>query len=180
MINKAMFKQVQAFKRQGYFKSAIVKALDLDPKTVAKYFAMEEEDYRAYRQDHLFRDKAFDDLWSEILEVYETNGSRPLYNRKDERIEAHVLLCYLSLFLVRIAERETGETWDHIRSVMERCHLGEFSSKDGRLLQRTELTAEQINILNRLKIAHPPAPYDVQLRPKTVGTRHFFGFRAIP
>ncbi|MDP2930115.1 MAG: IS1634 family transposase, partial [bacterium] len=45
---------------------------------------------------------------------------RPLYHRKEERIRAHVLLCYLALLLVRIAERETGETWDHIRSVMER------------------------------------------------------------
>jgi transposase len=89
---------------------------------------------------------------------------RPLYHRKDERIQSHVLLCYLALLLVRMAERETGETWDHIRSVMERCHLGEFSSKDGRLLQRTELTGEQVNILNRLKIAHPPALHDVQLR----------------
>jgi transposase len=89
---------------------------------------------------------------------------RPLYHRKDERIQSHVLLCYLSLLLVRIAERETGETWDHIRSVMERCHLGEFSSKDGRILQRTELTSEQVNILNRLKIAPPPALDDVRLR----------------
>jgi hypothetical protein len=69
----------------------------------------------------------------------------------------------LSLLLVRIAERETGETWDKIRSVLERCHLGEFSSKDGRVLQRTELTLEQVNILKRLKIAPPPAVYDVRL-----------------
>ena len=89
---------------------------------------------------------------------------RPLYHRKDERIEAHVLLCYLALLLVRIAERETGETWDRIRGVMNRCHLGEFSSKDGRILQRTELTAEQANILNRMKIAPPPAVYDVRLK----------------
>jgi len=78
MINKAMFKQVQAFRRQGYSKGSIVKALELDPKTVAKYFAMEEEDYRAYRQDHLFRDKAFVDFRREILEVYEANDFRTL------------------------------------------------------------------------------------------------------
>jgi len=78
VINKAMFKEVQAFRRQGYSKGAIVTALEFDPRTVAKYFAMEEEDYRAYRQDHLFRDKAFDDLRSEILEVYEANDFRPL------------------------------------------------------------------------------------------------------
>ena len=46
MINKAMFRQVQAFRRQGYGKASIVKALELDPKTVAEYFAMEEEDFR--------------------------------------------------------------------------------------------------------------------------------------
>jgi transposase len=88
---------------------------------------------------------------------------RPLYHRKEERIRAHVLLCYLSLLLVRIAEHETGETWDRIRPIMDRCHLGEFSSKDGRILQRTELTSEQVNILNRLKIAHPPSVYNVQI-----------------
>ena len=78
MIDKTMFREVQAFKRQGYFKGAIVRALELDPKTVAKYFAMEEEDFRAYRQEHLFRDKAFDRFRREILEVYESNDFRGL------------------------------------------------------------------------------------------------------
>jgi len=78
MINKAMFRQVQAFKRQGFCKASIVKALELDPKTVAKYFAMEEEDYRAYRQEHLFRDKAFDAFRREILEVYKANEFQKL------------------------------------------------------------------------------------------------------
>jgi len=78
MINKAMFKQVQAFRRQGFSQGAIGRALEIDPRTVAKYFAMGEEDYRAYRQDHLFRDKAFDDLRSEILEVYGANDFRTL------------------------------------------------------------------------------------------------------
>jgi transposase len=87
---------------------------------------------------------------------------RPLYHRKEERIRAHVLLCYLALLLVRIAERETGETWDRIRAIMERCHLGEFSSKDGRVFQRTELTSDQANILNRLKITVPPEVLDVR------------------
>ena len=88
---------------------------------------------------------------------------RPLYHRKEERIRAHVLLCYLALLLVRIAERETGETWDRIRSIMERCHLGEFSSKDGRVYQRTELTSDQANIMNRLKIAVPSEVLNVRI-----------------
>jgi len=78
MINKAMFREVQTFKRQGYSKGAIVKALEFDPRTVAKYFAMEEEGYRAYRKQHLFRDKAFDGMRKEVLEVYEANGFRKI------------------------------------------------------------------------------------------------------
>jgi len=78
MINKAMFKQVQTFRRQGYSKGAIAKALALDPRTVAKYFAMEEEGYRAYRREHMFRDKIFDGFREEILAVYEANDFRPL------------------------------------------------------------------------------------------------------
>ena len=77
---------------------------------------------------------------------------RPLYHRKDERIEAHVFLCFLALLLVRIAERQTAQTWDQIRAVLERIHLGEFFSKDGRILQRTELTPAQIKLLKLLNI----------------------------
>ena len=58
---------------------------------------------------------------------------RPLYHRQDERMEAHVFLCFLALLLVRIAKRQTGQTWDHIRTTIERLHLGEFESKDGRI-----------------------------------------------
>jgi len=47
---------------------------------------------------------------------------------------------------------------------MERCHLGEFSSKDGRILRRTELTADQVNILNQLNIGALPAFFDVRLK----------------
>jgi len=90
---------------------------------------------------------------------------RPLYHRKDERIEAHVFLCFLALLLVRLAERQTGQTWDQIRAMMERMHLGEFSSKDGRILQRTEMTSEQTNLLKRLNITPPPKIQKLDLTP---------------
>jgi Transposase DDE domain len=35
---------------------------------------------------------------------------RPVYHRREDRIRAHVLLCWLSLLLIRIAENATGET----------------------------------------------------------------------
>jgi hypothetical protein len=36
---------------------------------------------------------------------------RPVYHRREDRIRAHVLLCWLALLLIRIAETATGETW---------------------------------------------------------------------
>ena len=90
---------------------------------------------------------------------------RPLYHRKDERIRAHVLLCFLALLLVRLAERQTGKTWDQIRAIMERNHLGEFSSKEGHALQRTELIPEQTNLLKRLNINPPPKIQKLDLTP---------------
>ncbi len=89
---------------------------------------------------------------------------RPLYHRKDEWIRAHVLLCFLALLLVRIAEQQTGQTWDHIRAVLERIHLGEFESRDGRVLKRTELTPEQANLLKTLNISPPPKIQRVHLK----------------
>jgi transposase len=90
---------------------------------------------------------------------------RPVYHRKDERIEAHVFLCFLALMLVRIAERKTNLTWDKIRIQMERLHLIEFFSKDGRVLQTTEPTPEQLNIFKLLKISPPKRMQDIQMNP---------------
>jgi transposase len=36
---------------------------------------------------------------------------RPVYHRRSDRIKAHVLLCWLALLLIRVAENETEQTW---------------------------------------------------------------------
>jgi transposase len=77
---------------------------------------------------------------------------RPIYHSKDDRVRSHVLLCWLSLLLIRIVEVETGMTWPKIKRTMQRLHLVEFLTKDGRILQHTELTVDQRNMLNKLGI----------------------------
>ncbi len=84
-----------------------------------------------------------------------TLSLRPVYHTKDDRIRSHVMLCWLALLLVRIAELETGMTWPKIRAELERFHLGKFLHKDYRILQYTELTHIQRNILKKLKIPLP-------------------------
>jgi len=68
-----MYKKIQNYKRQGYSKTEIITVLGKDPKTVAKYYALNEKGFRSYRREHMFRDKALEDYEKDILEVYETN-----------------------------------------------------------------------------------------------------------
>lgn len=81
---------------------------------------------------------------------------RPVYHRLEDRIRAHVLLCWLALLLVRIASVRTGQTWAQLRRALERIHVGEFESPTGTVLQRTELTPEQARIFAQLQIPVPP------------------------
>jgi len=78
MIRKKMYKQIQTFKGRGYSKGKISAVLGLDPKTVAKYYHMDERDFRYYRQQHMFRDKVLEEYEKDILEVYETNEFKRL------------------------------------------------------------------------------------------------------
>ena len=80
---------------------------------------------------------------------------RPIYHSKDDRIRSHVLICWLALLLVRIAEVETDMSWALIRGVMQRLHLGEFLNEKNRVLRHTALSADQANILKKLKITFP-------------------------
>lgn len=81
---------------------------------------------------------------------------RPVYHRKEERVRAHVLLCFLALLLTRIIEVEVGDTWPTIRRELQRIHLGEFHGSAGRVLQRTETTPAQRDILRALALDEPP------------------------
>ena len=88
---------------------------------------------------------------------------RPIYHSKDDRIRSHVLLCWLALLLIRIAEVEAQMSWPKIKRTMQRLNLVEFLTKDGRILQYTELIADQRNILNKLKIKPPKTVFKVDL-----------------
>jgi len=80
---------------------------------------------------------------------------RPVYHCKDERIRSHVLLCWLSLLLIRIVEVETDQSWPEICRVMQQQNLVDLCGKNGRVLQHTEPSVQQRNILNKINIKPP-------------------------
>jgi len=81
---------------------------------------------------------------------------RPVYHRKEERIRAHIILCWLALLLIRIIENQSGDTWRNLCNKLQRMHVGTFSGPAGTVLQRTETTAPQRAILSALQLKEPP------------------------
>ena len=81
---------------------------------------------------------------------------RPVFHRKDDRIRAHVLICFLALVLVRLAETQAGETWRTIRAELGQIRQGHFRSADGDFTQTSELTARQRGLHHALGVPDPP------------------------
>ena len=81
---------------------------------------------------------------------------RPIYHRLEPRIRAHVLLCWLALLLIRIAERRTGTTWPRIARELNRLHAVTLTGPAGTVVQTTEPTTAQIGFLRACQIPAPP------------------------
>ncbi len=81
---------------------------------------------------------------------------RPVYHRLEERIRSHVLICWLALLLIRVAENRTGETWRRLQRHLDRMQLGEFSGPAGRVLRRSESTPYQLTTFKALGVLPPP------------------------
>jgi Transposase DDE domain len=90
--------------------------------------------------------------WRDLKQVIDL---RPVYHRKEERIRAHVILCWLALLLIRIAETTTGATWNQIADELDLLTLGTFTGPAGTFRQTAELTEGQRDILAKLSITHP-------------------------
>jgi DDE family transposase len=98
--------------------------------------------------------------WRDMKQVIDL---RPVYHRKEERIRAHVILCWLALLLARVTENACADTWPELRRQLDRIHVGTFTGPAGTFRQRTELTKRQRDILHALHIDAPPRIY--QLKP---------------
>ena len=88
-------------------------------------------------------------------------GLRPVYHHREDRIRAHVQLCWLALLLIRVAETRTAKTWRNLRHELDRMHLVTFATADGRVAQRSALTADQKTILAALDLPEPPKYLDL-------------------
>ena len=60
------------------------------------------------------------------------------------------------LVIVRVCELRAGDTWRTIGDALATIKQGRFRSPDGEFTQRTELTADQRQLLTALSVPEPP------------------------
>jgi Transposase DDE domain len=90
--------------------------------------------------------------WRDMKQILDL---RPVYHRLEERIRAHVLLCWLALLLIRVIETRTGQTWHHVRRDLDRLHAVTFTGPTGMFRQRTDPTKPQTDLYARLDLPLP-------------------------
>ena len=81
---------------------------------------------------------------------------RPVFHRLEHRIRAHVVVCWLALLLIRIAERKSGQSWRRIATELQRLHLVTLQGEAGTVQQTTRPTDAQRAILVALEVEPPP------------------------
>jgi Transposase DDE domain len=104
--------------------------------------------------------------WRDMKQVLDL---RPVYHRREDRIRAHVVLCWLALLLIRVIETRTGQTWNRARADLQRMHAVTWAGPAGTFRQATDPTKSQRDIYTALGLdlpkkiiaiqpATPPAP----------------------
>jgi len=109
--------------------------------------------------------KQLQDVERAFRTLKHTLDLRPLYHRLPQRIEAHVLLCWMALLLVRLVERETGQGWERVREELSTMHRIDLLTKDGRFEVVTTANPEQRKLLKALRLTPPTSVQKVHLDP---------------
>jgi hypothetical protein len=136
-------------------RAAITRERKLDGK-----FLLRTSDESLSAQDIAEGYKALYEVERGWRDLKHTIDLRPAYHRREDRIEAHVQLCWLALLLMRVAETETNQTWRNLRNELDRMHLVTLATTEGTVSQRTELAPGQRRILTTLSLPEPPRFYD--------------------
>jgi hypothetical protein len=90
--------------------------------------------------------------WRDMKQVIDL---RPVYHRREDRIRAHVILCWLALLLMRVAENTAGQPWNRIRAELQRQHAVTWTGPAGTFRQTTDLTKPQRDLYTALSIEPP-------------------------
>jgi hypothetical protein len=91
--------------------------------------------------------------WRDMKQVLDL---RPVFHRLEDRIRAHVLLCWLALLLARIVETRADTTWPHARTQLQRLHVGTFTGPAGTFRQTSQPADDVRRLHEALNLGLPP------------------------
>ena len=78
MVKKAMYQKIIQLKLQGRPQTAIAEQLNIDRKTVRKYWNMSEIQFKNQRQSYVCREKSFTSYTDEIIQAVDFSQDRML------------------------------------------------------------------------------------------------------
>lgn len=150
-------------------QTAVKREQKLDGKYLLRSSdpALSAEDIALGYKQLLEVERGWRDMKSDLL-------LRPVFHRLEDRIRAHVLLCWLALLLIRIAETTVGQeqTWRRMLEDLEQIHLGTFTGPTGTIERRTATTLAQRAILGALDLPEPPQLTTITAEPATTPDPH--------
>jgi len=85
---------------------------------------------------------------------------RPVFHYREDRIRAHIQLCWLALLLLRVIENATAHTWRNTRHELDRMHLVTIATNAGQVAQRSATTPGQLTVLRALDLPEPSKFFD--------------------
>jgi hypothetical protein len=94
-------------------------------------------------------------------------GLRPVFHYREDRIRAHIQLCWLALLLIRVIENATADTWRNTRHELDRLHLVTLATSAGQVAQRSAITPGQHSVLRALDLPEPPKFFDFTAVPSS-------------
>jgi transposase len=83
---------------------------------------------------------------------------RPMHHRREDRIRAHVLLCWLALLLIRVIENDSRHTWHQLKKLFRPLMVAQHATKHGIVCETNAVTSEQKSVLDALRVK-PPARF---------------------
>lgn len=87
---------------------------------------------------------------------------RPVNHRLADRIRAHVLLCWLAMLLIRIAENELKQTWFQLKKILATIQVGILQLPEGKVQQSNTLNPKQKALFKGLKLKPPPQFFEIE------------------
>jgi transposase len=90
--------------------------------------------------------------WRDLKQKLEL---RLIFHRRKDRIRSHVLLCFLGLLLIRVAENDTQQTWARLRRELQRVVLVELQGPAEQVQQTSQLSPSQAQLFKALQVPPP-------------------------